>query len=396
MSTEPLNVKAKEFIASSAVQRTVQCPIPIPSEVNLVIYHRDCNDGFGSALAAWILLGDKAVYMSAAHNESAPDVTGKHVAICDFSYSRRIINGMRSRAASLIVLDHHDTAAQELEGLDNCVFDMSKSGAVLAYEFFHPGKPIPTFFLHIEDRDLWLWRMEGTRELMVMLDLEPKTFEVWFPFCDPDNPEVAKQKIEDAITEGTPILAYIRNQVERQASRAVLKTIRGKKVMVVNSNQWISETGNVVAENNKDNADMALIWYYDHGRRVTKCSLRSVRDEVHVGQFARKFRGGGHPRSAGFKWYGNIESLFDPSPTTTHGPNMQFVLPNIGNRHHHRSASDSVTYNNMYSSSPHGTRANSPSVGTRSTQMKRIHRPPPNPLGLTHVSRTPAASNGNK
>ena len=43
-------------------------------------------------------------------------------------------------ASDLIVIDHHKSAMVELHDISNTKFDMTKSGAILSWEFFHPGK----------------------------------------------------------------------------------------------------------------------------------------------------------------------------------------------------------------------------------------------------------------
>ena len=62
-----------------------------PRSIDFVIYHKGCTDGFGAAYAAWKILGDKATYHAAAYGDSPPDVTGKSVAIVDFSYKNDVI-----------------------------------------------------------------------------------------------------------------------------------------------------------------------------------------------------------------------------------------------------------------------------------------------------------------
>ena len=52
-----------------------------PSAIDLVIYHKDCTDGFGAAYSAWKLLGSKAQYHAAKHGDAPPDVFDKTVAI---------------------------------------------------------------------------------------------------------------------------------------------------------------------------------------------------------------------------------------------------------------------------------------------------------------------------
>ena len=50
-----------------------------PSAVDCVIYHAECTDGFGSAYAAWKLLGNRAEYHACKHGTPPPDVKGKNV-----------------------------------------------------------------------------------------------------------------------------------------------------------------------------------------------------------------------------------------------------------------------------------------------------------------------------
>ncbi len=109
-----------------------------------VLYHAHCADGFGAAWAAWKRFGAEARYLAVQHGAPAPSLPeGSEVYILDFAYTRAETETIRRRAASLRVIDHHRTAEEELRGLDYATFDNRKSGAVLSWEFFHPGKPVP-------------------------------------------------------------------------------------------------------------------------------------------------------------------------------------------------------------------------------------------------------------
>ena len=111
-----------------------------PQNIDLVIYHAQCSDGFGAAWAAWKLLGNKAEYYAATHGDEPPDVKGKNVAILDFSYDNQTIKDMIVEAESLIVIDHHKSAMIDLHDIPNTHFDMSHSGARLAWDFFPSGQ----------------------------------------------------------------------------------------------------------------------------------------------------------------------------------------------------------------------------------------------------------------
>jgi len=109
---------------------------------NIIIYHKNCNDGFGSALVAWLKFKDNAIYYPAHHYTAPPSVKNMNVYICDFSYKKDILEDMIKSSNSLIVIDHHKTAESELEKIDSKykIFDMNHSGAVLTWKYFFPEK----------------------------------------------------------------------------------------------------------------------------------------------------------------------------------------------------------------------------------------------------------------
>ncbi|MCA9793076.1 MAG: phosphohydrolase, partial [Candidatus Eremiobacteraeota bacterium] len=151
-----------------------------PTQVTHVLYHAQCPDGFGAALAAWRVLGDTAVYLPVAHGEAPPDLPAEaRVAIVDFSYTRDVILGMRERLADMVILDHHKTAEEELAGLDFATFDMHKSGARMAWEYWHPDEPVPELVAYIEDKDLWRWELPQSKEVSIALHAYPMDFNVW-------------------------------------------------------------------------------------------------------------------------------------------------------------------------------------------------------------------------
>ena len=98
------------------------------------------------------------------HMELIGDVKGKNVIIVDFSYPRDVLIKMAEDADSIIVLDHHKTAEENLKGLDFCIFDMTRSGAVMAWEHFHGKGNTPLLFQYIQDRDLWQWKLPQSKE----------------------------------------------------------------------------------------------------------------------------------------------------------------------------------------------------------------------------------------
>jgi oligoribonuclease NrnB/cAMP/cGMP phosphodiesterase (DHH superfamily) len=273
-----------------------------PNSIDLVIYHRNCTDGFGAAYSAWKLLGNKAEYYAAVHGEDPPNVTGKIVAILDFSYKNDVIKSLLSKVRDLIIIDHHKSAMVELHDISNTHFDMTHSGARLSWDFFHPGKEAPKFIDYIEDRDLWKWELPYSREFSAAFDMVPHDFEEFAKFED-------DSVFDDAVKRGSYILAYSKIVVKKVCDKASPRRYMGKKVLAVNSSHWISEIGARLSPD----CDFAVIWYYDHKKRDINVSLRSFHEGVDVSEIAKTFGGGGHKKAAGFTLAGdsNIEDLFE-------------------------------------------------------------------------------------
>jgi len=273
-----------------------------PTSVNCVIYHADCTDGFGAAYGAWKLLGNRTEYHPCKHGTKPPNVKGKTVAILDFSFNNETTKAMIESASDLIILDHHKSAMVELHDISNTQFDMTKSGAMLSWEFFHPGKECPKFIQYIQDRDLWKWELPYSKEFSAAFDMVPFEFEEFEKFED-------DSVFDDAVKRGSYILAYSKTVVKKVCDKAASRKMDGKSVMVVNSSHWISEIGAKLAPD----CDFAMIWYYDHISKFIKVSLRSFHDAIDVCEIAKRYDGGGHRKAAGFQLPGDfkVDDIFD-------------------------------------------------------------------------------------
>ena len=276
--------------------------LPEPNQVNVVIYHADCTDGFGAAYSAWKQLGNRAEYHACKHGTTPPDVKGKNVVVLDFSFDNATTKQMIEDADSLIIIDHHKSAMVELHDVSNTHFDMTKSGAMLAWEWFHPGKEPPKFIRYIQDRDLWKWELEYSKEFSAAFDMVSFEFEEFEKFED-------DSVFDDARKRGSFILAYSKTVVKKVCEKASHRKIDGMDVMVVNASHWMSEIGARLAPD----CDFAMIWYWDHADKMTKVSLRAFHDTVDVSEIAKKYGGGGHKKAAGFQLPKNkhVEDLFD-------------------------------------------------------------------------------------
>ena len=193
------------------------------------------------------------------------------------------------------------------------LLDNNKSGALLAWEYFHPGTEVPMLIQHIDDRDRWQWKLEGSAELHAALSsMKPWSFGQWERKFFLTQKCGDYQAVLDLRTEGTAILRAQKQHVERMAKQARKCAIPGTKVgttslleltgLATNASIHQSEVGHELAN---ASGTYGLVWYLGSDGRV-RCSLRSNGD-YDVSSIARSFGGGGHRNAAGFET--DIETL---------------------------------------------------------------------------------------
>lgn len=251
-----------------------------PPEV--VLYHAECMDGFGAAWALWRRF-PKARYVPVKHGFPPPEgLTNRHVVMVDFSYHRETIDEMADRVASLHILDHHVTAQEALADLPFAYFDMSKSGAVLAWEWVH-AEPVPWLLQYVQDKDLWQWKLESSREISAALSSYPFEFSVW-----------DQLKFDTLKIEGAGILRYENSLLEKIIKAAIVMPFAGYQVPVVHSPILTSQIGEQLSGNHP----FCVIWHQKDRRRYF--SLRSREGGISVAEIAAQFGGGGHTHAAGF------------------------------------------------------------------------------------------------
>ena len=264
----------------------------------LVIYHANCPDGFGAAVAAYCHFhqGDDCPcdFVAASFGQTPPEVRRRQVYIVDFSYPRAVLKKICRRAQTVTIIDHHQTAQQDLAGLERehtnlqMIFDMDKSGAVLTWEFFHSTPP-PRLLLHIQDRDLWQFALEGTNNLYAALQARPFDFRGWAEMID------GGELPPSLFAEGEAINRYRREMIVMYRNKVVIGTIDGCQVPIVNCYDEIAS--DLLGELALDQPFAA--GYQDQGT-LRKWSLRSSATGADVAEIAKRFGGGGHRHAAGF------------------------------------------------------------------------------------------------
>ncbi len=268
----------------------------------LVIYHgRHCPDGFAAALAAWLFYEGQAEFLGLDHGDiksvtDLPELTGRAVYILDFSFSKELMQAIEAQAAKLVMLDHHRSAAEKLDGFAcRCGvvhFDMNKSGARLAWEFFQREQSLPDLVRFVEDRDIWVWQYPESPGFLAALDMEPHTFERWHEIARFDSTQRAAY-----IERGRAMDEKFSKLCEGIAEGAQALVFNGISGVMVNApGAFHSVVGDLLS---KQNNSFALMWSIDKTGAV-KAGLRSQRNFNCI-PLAESLGGGGHAQACGFK-----------------------------------------------------------------------------------------------
>lgn len=264
----------------------------------LCIYHHGCADGVAAAWAVLMYFRDNGFEVDlhpGIYGEAPPDVTNRDVIIVDFGYKRDVLLQMADQARNITILDHHKTALKDLGDIKSLphtidlVFDLNRSGAMIAWQQFHPDRPAPLLFDHIQDRDLWRFQLSGTREITAAVysyELKPETFgELVFAGCG------------RLLNEGRPIVRKQQNDIAA-IIRNCTRTMRFDAYRVPAANVPWMYASDVAGELAKGQP-FACTYYDEPTER--RFSLRSAPDGIDVSEIAEYYGGGGHKHAAGFR-----------------------------------------------------------------------------------------------
>lgn len=268
----------------------------MPEKEIAVVYHKHCPDGFGAAWAAWKKFGDRADYLAASYGDPVPEgLAGKEVYVLDFIFEQPgALAALARETKRLVVLDHHETSQALAESAPEHVYDVNRSGASIAWAYFHPGEREPHLVRYLEDGDLYRFAFPETRSLFTYLITEPSDFARW--------DEIAATLEDDARRSVfLEKAAAYDEQYEKLCQVAVeaAKKVRfeGHECYFANSLPSITMRSHIASLLYKKEPPIALVVSaHPDGFGV---SIRSD-GSVDVSAIAQKFGGGGHKSSSGF------------------------------------------------------------------------------------------------
>lgn len=260
----------------------------------IILYHADCPDGFSAAWSAWKKFGDKAEYIGVHHGAPPPaGLKNRGIYFLDFAYPEEIMKGVISVNKRVTAIDHHVSREQAVKMTQDYSYSVDNSGAVLAWKYFHSGKPVPRMLEYVEDIDLWKFRHKNVKEIGAFIGAFERNFKVWDKLVKNIQNGVFRKK---AVAKGKIMLEHenrLMAQLIDEGAKLVL--FEGYEVYAVNAPHFFaSYVGHLLMDKK---LPMAIVWSEDKER--VNVSLRSD-GTVDVSKIAAKYGGGGHKQSAGF------------------------------------------------------------------------------------------------
>lgn len=269
----------------------------------LVVFHSNCLDGLASASIIREALGeDRVEFYPALYQTPPPDMKGRVVYIIDFSWAPEVLLPAIVEAESVVMIDHHETAMKAWMGVDELpehlkvIFDISKSGAALCWEFFNPGKNLPHPNELLQDYDLHAGRYPNSHAYAAgvaasgcLLTNDLKLFEevVWL------------RPVNAVCKEGEVVMQVNKNHIAGMIDRSMrMVEVQGFTVPIANiPYQFATQAGGILCQGHP----FSITYEDQHPTGRRKYDLRAVKGSaVHCGDIAKVYGGGGHQGAAGF------------------------------------------------------------------------------------------------
>ena len=178
-------------------------------------------------------------------------------------------------------------------------FDISKCGAVLAWEYFFPDQPVPAFLYYIQDRDLFNHALPYTEEIHEVFGYLERKFNVFRELM----PLSQEELIEKYQLLGATLLAPKRRKIAELSKNVRWQKIRGHCVLTVELTTLNSGLASDVCYHlytTYPHTPFVVTYTWREDEQRYKLSFRSAQDSIlDLSEFAGYWGGGGHFHAAG-------------------------------------------------------------------------------------------------
>ena len=310
---------------------------------HLVVYHNSCMDGFVSAWIVFHSLTRRGIpeedieFLGADYGDPIPDMTGKNVFIVDFSwYDVEGLLKQVEKAVEVKMLDHHKEAHKVWKDVKlpaNMIYkhELPQSGVGVVWDHFHPHThaQMPPLLAHIQDRDLWKFNIQGSRQIHAFLkskgfllrDSNRETFLAKLKEFGANYAWLSIDALQPLYTIGQAIMdaetilvcsILERNKTYAEFIHYGLKDddsgdMEPKKRYFVPvgemPHELADEAGDIMGHDDPFAITYETNWALGK-RRFSIRSRKGYGRSADVGEIARAMGGGGHQHAAG--WYDSI------------------------------------------------------------------------------------------
>ncbi len=313
---------------------------------SFILHHRSDIDGYGSAAIAAQYLDNFPFYIESNtvpvnHNvydfnkiKNFISKSKGHVWIfvLDFTFSEKEMKWLVDNSDKFFWVDHHSTVYETYKNITKYItedgsriwkeidpkdkyfkkyfidFDNNNEQAAikLIYNMLFPKNDENTYVNYISDIDIWKIASPETINFREFIHKMP-----WKNYKFLKSIIFKNKFINSVISEEStlPIIYKFgeifqqrkREQVSKACKRFISGIYNGYKICIVNNTN--SEINNEILNNMcaKEKFDIAFSYFDDLVNDNRGFSIRTNRDDIHVGKLAEKLgTGGGHPKSAGF------------------------------------------------------------------------------------------------
>lgn len=289
-----------------------------------LLHHAQCADGFASAVIARRALMLQGVPADQIRLQPVnyPDALQRPQLGCletedviyylDYTPPQSTLSDLFfafDDTIKVTIIDHHASAAPRHAGepFFTSIFDLTKSGALLTFEHFHPESYIPDAIQLVSWRDLGhAFQQPGHRFTEPAFNLHatlmratPRTPEAWEPILFTHSTVLLGRDLDI----GKKLRAFDSHILDSAAYNPLWLNFHGQRIPALTGlgSEIMSEALSKVLFY-QDSAPFAASWYVDATTGLFTYSLRSRKDGPNVAEIAATMApgGGGHPCAAGF------------------------------------------------------------------------------------------------
>ena len=296
---------------------------------HVIFAHSHCTDGLCAAsimkrainiclntedvTVVFVRYGNEKTALEAVEIDSQTDVY-----MVDFSFSREDTLDIAKKCKNLVILDHHITALEKLEGIekesDNIefFFDNNMSGATLVNGFvakrfldFGKSQEIVNYVAElVEDRDLWNFKLKDTKAFgeFVFSKIEPNDIDAFSEILFDSDMKKIKSYVDLGNILDKNKKKQVNQRLEQMQNPTVLEipypeTSEQVQIIFVNETQpdLVSELGNTICK--KFQKPVCLYKILSNG--MVSLSFRSMDNLIDMSKVAVALGGGGHRNACG-------------------------------------------------------------------------------------------------